>query len=142
VALSRLIYQRLPRSHGLEHQIDVTNYAGVMCLSVTPAKLPPVRKRRAAMLLCVEGSEGFGRIIMDSRHSTPRDIVQRLTFIVLSDKTPKIKCTARNISDVGATLGLSPTFNLPRRFDVVIDGHRRQCRMIWRTDREVRISFD
>jgi hypothetical protein len=92
-------------------------------------------------IVCVEGSQGLGRI-MDSRHSTPRDIVQKLTFIVLSDKTPKIKCTARNISDTGATLGLSPTSNLPRRFDVVIDGHRRQCRMIWRTDREVRISFD
>jgi len=37
VALSRLIYRRLPRSHGLEHQIDVTNHAGVMCLPVTPA---------------------------------------------------------------------------------------------------------
>ena len=79
---------------------------------------------------------------MDNRRREPRNRVLRTTFIVLSDKAPKLECTARNISESGATLRVSTTVGLPRSFDVVIEGIRRRCRVIWQTDREIGIDFE
>jgi hypothetical protein len=62
--------------------------------------------------------------------------------IILSEKAPKLECAVRNISDTGACLQVSTTFGIPASFEVVIDGVRRYCRSVWRTDTKLGIIFE
>jgi hypothetical protein len=63
-------------------------------------------------------------------------------FIVLGEKAPKLECTVRNFSKVGAALRVSTTFGLPYRFDLVVDGIARRCRSQWRTDNRIGVIFE
>ena len=81
----------------------------------------------------------LGLLIVDSRPSEPRIRGSKSAFILLSAK--KLECTARSISNSGATLRLSTASDVPRSFYVEIDGYRRRCRVIWRRDKEIGIGF-
>src|ERR1035437_6433308 len=61
--------------------------------------------------------------------------------VPISDKAPKLECTVRNISETGASIQVSTTIGIPSIFDVIIDGARRQCRSVWRTDTKIGIAF-
>ena len=78
---------------------------------------------------------------MDERRESARTRVVKGAFIVTGDTAPKLECTVRNLSETGANLQVSTTFGLPQDFDVVIDGTRRRCRSMWRTDTEIGIKF-
>jgi hypothetical protein len=75
------------------------------------------------------------------KRSISRKRVLKSAQIVLSDKAPKLECAVRNISDTGACLQVSTTYGLPMSFDVVIEGTRRQCRAVWRTDTNIGVMF-
>jgi hypothetical protein len=66
----------------------------------------------------------------------------KTAFIVVSSKQPKIECAVRNISDTGAALEVSTTFGIPSNFDLIIDGARRHCQSVWRTETKIGIMFD
>ena len=70
-----------------------------------------------------------------------RKRVLKTAQIVLSDKAPKLDCAVRNLSDTGACLQVSTTFGIPSNFEVVIEGVRRACRSIWRTDTKIGVTF-
>jgi PilZ domain len=70
-----------------------------------------------------------------------RKRVLKTAQMVLSDKAPKLDCTVRNISDTGACLQVSTTYGLPASFDIVIEGTRRSCRAVWRTDNKIGVTF-
>jgi hypothetical protein len=61
--------------------------------------------------------------------------------IVLSDNAPRLECSIRNLTQAGACLQLSTTYGLPVNFDVIIEGVRRPCRSIWRTETKIGITF-
>ena len=61
--------------------------------------------------------------------------------ILLSEKAPKIECAIRNISDYGACLQISTTYGIPPTFELVMEGFRRPCRVVWRTDTRMGVSF-
>jgi hypothetical protein len=65
----------------------------------------------------------------------------KTAFIVVSSKQPKIECAVRNISDTGAALEVSTTFGIPSNFDLIIDGVRRHCQSVWRTETKIGIMF-
>jgi len=75
-----------------------------------------------------------------------RDIYRKRVLknaqIILSEKAPKLDCAVRNLSDTGACLQVSTTYGIPANFEVVIDGVRRSCRSIWRTDTKLGVTFD
>jgi hypothetical protein len=71
----------------------------------------------------------------------PRKRVLKAAQIILSDKAPKLDCVVRNLSSTGACLQVSTTFGLPMNFDVVLEGVRRQCRAVWRTDTNIGVMF-
>jgi hypothetical protein len=75
------------------------------------------------------------------KRSVYRKRVLKTAQIILSDKAPKLDCAVRNLSATGACLQVSTTYGLPLNFDVVIDGARRQCRAIWRTDTNIGVMF-
>jgi len=82
---------------------------------------------------------GIGAV-QDNR-SLFRKRVLKTAQIVLSDKAPKLVCSVRNISTTGACLQVSTTYGIPASFDVIIEGIRRPCRSVWRTDTKLGVSF-
>ena len=55
-----------------------------------------------------------------------------------------IDCVVLNLSARGASLSLETDATIPFAFDLLIDGERRprRCRVVWRVDRQLGISFD
>jgi hypothetical protein len=70
-----------------------------------------------------------------------RKRVLKTAQIVLSEKAAKLDCAIRNLTDIGACLQVSTTYGIPANFDVIIEGVRRPCRSIWRTDTKLGITF-
>lgn len=79
--------------------------------------------------------------VSDKRIKT-RKRVLKSGFIVISEKAPKLECTVRNLSDTGASLQVSTTIGIPKKFDVIIDGGRQRCRAAWRTDTKIGVVFE
>jgi hypothetical protein len=61
--------------------------------------------------------------------------------IAFTDKAPKLECTVRNLSETGACLQVSTTYGMPAGFGLFVDGVRRTCRVIWRTDTRLGVTF-
>jgi hypothetical protein len=78
---------------------------------------------------------------VQEKRATLRKRVLKTAQIILSDKAPKLDCAVRNLSSVGACLQVSTTYGLPVTFDVVLDGARRRCRVVWRTDTKIGVTF-
>jgi hypothetical protein len=78
---------------------------------------------------------------VQEKRSTFRKRVLKNAQIILSDKAPKLDCAVRNLSNTGACLQLSTTYGIPMSFDVVLDGVRRSCRAVWRTDTKIGVTF-
>jgi len=76
----------------------------------------------------------------EKRMAHPRRALKS-AFIDISERAPKIECSVRNLSEVGAALQVSTTFGIPKHFHVVIDGMRRACRAAWRTDTKLAVRF-
>ena len=55
-----------------------------------------------------------------------------------------IDCTVRNVSDTGAALEVVTPLFIPDRFTLIVqsDGLSRPCRVIWRRERRIGITFD
>jgi hypothetical protein len=55
-----------------------------------------------------------------------------------------IDCTIRNVSDAGAALDVSSPMGIPVSFTLVLvsDGRRFQCRVIWRKERRIGVTFE
>jgi hypothetical protein len=82
-----------------------------------------------------------GQLAVENKRVAPRRRVLKTGYIVISDKAPKLECTVRNISETGASIQVSTTIGIPSIFDVIIDGARRHCRSVWRTDTKIGIAF-
>jgi hypothetical protein len=78
---------------------------------------------------------------VDERRSAPRMRTLKSAKIVLSDKTPKIECTVRNLSNIGARLQVSTSSGLPSHFDLEFDGGRRHCRVVWMRETLFGVAF-
>ena len=78
---------------------------------------------------------------MENKRVAARRRVLKTGYIVISDKAPKLECTIRNVSETGAALQVSPTIGIPTSFDAIIDGVRRHCRSVWRTDIKIGVAF-
>ena len=78
---------------------------------------------------------------MENKRVAARRRVLKTGYIVISDKAPKIECTIRNVSETGGALQVSTTIGIPTSFDAIIDGVRRHCRSVWRTDTKIGVAF-
>jgi hypothetical protein len=83
----------------------------------------------------------FGQLAVENKRVAPRKRVLKTGYIVFSDNVPKLECTVRNISETGASIQVSTTIGIPSSFDVIIDGARRHCSSVWRTDTKIGIAF-
>ena len=53
-------------------------------------------------------------------------------------------CAVRNMSELGAALDVPGSFGIPHEFQLVIDANQvtRQCRVIWRIEGRIGVTFD
>ena len=53
-------------------------------------------------------------------------------------------CAVRNISEFGAALDVPSSFGIPDEFQLVIETNQvtRQCRVIWRKEKRLGVTFD
>jgi hypothetical protein len=52
-----------------------------------------------------------------------------------------ISCTVRNISATGAALDVNPV-GIPAQFILVTDGKQLPCRVVWRKEGRIGVTFD
>jgi hypothetical protein len=78
---------------------------------------------------------------MDEHRVKSRRRVLKSGWIIFSDKTAKLECTVRNISDTGACLQLSTSHGMPSTFGLIVDGVRHSCRIVWRTETRLGVAF-
>jgi hypothetical protein len=65
-------------------------------------------------------------------------------WIEFDDHTPPLNCTLVDISDGGARIEVAAPHRLPEEFSLILTedaGHVRRCRIIWRADNEIGISY-
>jgi hypothetical protein len=79
---------------------------------------------------------------MDHHRIAPRRRVLRASSIEFGGDA--IDCIVRNISETGAALeALSPLY-IPDRFTLFVqaDQLKRRCRVVWRKERRLGVTFD
>lgn len=53
-----------------------------------------------------------------------------------------IDCTVRNYSDTGAALDVQSPVGIPAEFTLVTDDGQRHCRVVWRKEKRIGVTFD
>jgi hypothetical protein len=55
-----------------------------------------------------------------------------------------IDCTVRNISETGAALEVVTPLSIPDKFTLIVqpDGLSRSCRVVWRKQRRIGVTFN
>ncbi len=53
-----------------------------------------------------------------------------------------IDCTVRNLSETGAALDVTSPLGIPSEFMLETDGVQRSCRVVWRKEKRIGITFD
>ncbi|RTM14577.1 MAG: PilZ domain-containing protein [Bradyrhizobiaceae bacterium] len=75
----------------------------------------------------------------DDKRSTPRHRVLKAATISFGGGA--ISCTVRNLSVSGASLDVASPIGIPDAIVLEVEGVRRQCRVIWRTERRIGVRF-
>ena len=53
-----------------------------------------------------------------------------------------IDCTVRNLSETGAALDVTSPLGIPTEFMLVADGIQRPCRVVWRKEKRIGVTFE
>lgn len=75
----------------------------------------------------------------DDKRSTPRYRVLKAATISFGGGA--ISCTVRNLSVSGAALEVASPIGIPDSIVLELEGSRRPCRVIWRTERRIGVRF-
>jgi hypothetical protein len=51
-------------------------------------------------------------------------------------------CRVKNLSASGALIEMPSMLGIPREFDMMLDGAKKHCTVMWRTDRLMGVAFD
>ena len=80
---------------------------------------------------------------MIERRSKVRSRVLKGGKLTINQQGSAIECTVQNLSNSGACLQLSSTFDVPLEFDFSFDSFRtiRKCHVKWRTETGLGVAF-
>jgi len=81
---------------------------------------------------------------MDERRAATRTRILRNAAIILNDRGRVVHCTLLDLSKCGARISLGSTYKISEVFDLTFDNGRtrRKCRVIWRTDTKLGVTFE
>ena len=74
----------------------------------------------------------------DNNRIAPRHRVLKVARIEFGSSV--FDCTIRNLSETGAALDVSPV-GLPAEFILVAEGFRRSCKVVWRKEKRIGVTF-
>ncbi|MFD2648658.1 PilZ domain-containing protein [Devosia albogilva] len=78
----------------------------------------------------------------EDHRQAPRRRTLKGGRIVINNGFSTFECTVRNLSDTGARLKVASIVGLPDSFDLVMeDGTRHACRVAWKTETELGVTF-
>jgi hypothetical protein len=79
---------------------------------------------------------------MDSQRIASRRRVLKAGSIEVGGDV--FECTVRNLSDRGAALEVMTPLYIPDRFTLVLQSEqsKRECRIIWRKQKRIGVTFD
>jgi len=80
---------------------------------------------------------------MQERRRAARTRVVKAAQLIFGQHSSVIDCTVRNLSGGGACLQIPSPAELPEAFELSFDSFRsaRQCRVRWRTEDSIGVSF-
>jgi hypothetical protein len=81
------------------------------------------------------------RATMKERRTADRRPVLMTGVIILDESKPRIQCRVTDLSEKGAGMKIFAIEDIPEKFDIVIEGIRRRCRLVWRTDTRIGVAF-
>ena len=78
----------------------------------------------------------------EEHRASPRRRTLKGGRIVINNGFSTFECTVRNLSETGARLKVASIIGLPDSFDLVMeDGTRHHCRIAWKSETEVGVTF-
>jgi PilZ domain len=78
---------------------------------------------------------------MDDEHRiAPRQRVLKGASIQFGGAA--IDCTVRNLSETGAALEVATSLGIPTEFTLVMATARHPCRVVWRKEKRIGITFE
>jgi PilZ domain len=80
---------------------------------------------------------------MEDRRRVQRTQVLKGAKMILNGRSSVLECTVRNLTNFGACLHLASPLCTPETFDLTFDSARssRSCRVIWRNQNKLGVSF-
>jgi hypothetical protein len=78
---------------------------------------------------------------MERDRAYPRIETSVTAKIAVGGKAPSTPCVVRNLCEGGACLQMASTAGLPPAFVLVFEATSRNCRVIWRTDTQLGVTF-
>ena len=78
---------------------------------------------------------------MEQDRVYPRVETSVTAKIAVGGKTPSMSCVVRNLSEGGACLQMASTAGLPPAFVLAFETTSRNCRVIWRTETQLGVTF-
>jgi hypothetical protein len=81
---------------------------------------------------------------MQERRQVQRTRVLKDAKILLKNSSALLDCTILNLTNMGSCLSLESSTSIPNSFDLTLDRaiSSRACRVIWRNDDKLGVSFD
>ena len=81
---------------------------------------------------------------MQDRRRVQRTRVVKGAKIILNNHSSLFDCTVLNLTNLGLSLHVPSTLGIPNSFAVSFDHVRssRRCRVIWRTEHKLGVSFE
>jgi PilZ domain len=78
---------------------------------------------------------------MHGDRAYPRTEIEVTGKIAVRGRAPSTSCFVRNLSEGGACLQLASTAGLPSAFTLDLGTTSRPCRVIWRTETQLGVTF-
>ena len=91
-------------------------------------------------LSVVEGASDAMSVHEEQRFAPRTPLVQNAA-IVLNDKPRSFPCSVRNLSAGGACIEVVLASQIPKQFGLALNGTRFSCRVIWRTENKLGVTF-
>lgn len=79
--------------------------------------------------------------MVESR-TVPRQRVLKAAALEFAGSGGRISCTLRNISKNGAAIELAGMIPIPRALILVVENASRQCRVVWRKELRIGVTFE
>jgi hypothetical protein len=76
------------------------------------------------------------------KRAAPRHSVLRAGTILIGNGS--INCMVRNLSNTGAMLSVTSSVGIPEHFTLILspDGRHMSCRVVWRKEKRIGVTFE